>query len=378
MKKTFLTLALLPVIILFGCKDNSENETQEFVRSVKTIEITKANQDKFRSISGVVIAADNSDLSFRVGGRITEVNVDAGDLVTKGQILAKLEQRDFDLALQSSKAQLSQAQANLAEKKDNLRRQTALRKKDFVSKADFEKAQAEYQVALSEVSVAESGLKNATDNMERTILKAPFSGKIAARNIEPYTEIVAGSTVFELESNDAFKVEARMPETLIRQVNYGDLTKVTLPTLKNIEVGAVISRIASKTESGNAFPIEVTLDDNSHDIRPGMTANIYFNFGENAESSIYLIPITALDLRFFDKELGMLKDQAAIYLYDKESSTVKMNRVKIHDIRGNNLEVTEGLKEGDIVITAGVAFLQDGQKVKLWDPKYTVPATLDK
>ncbi|MFT6220077.1 MAG: RND family efflux transporter MFP subunit [Rickettsiales bacterium] len=378
MKKTFLTLALLPLIMLSSCKDNSENETQEFVRSVKTIEITKANKDKFRSITGVVIAADNSDLSFRVGGRIIKVNVDAGDLVTKGQILAEIEQRDFDLALQSAKAQLSQSRANLVEKTDNLRRQTALRKKDFVSKADFEKAQAEYQVALSEVSVAESGLKNATDNIDRTILKAPFSGKIAARNIEPYTEIVAGYTVFELESNDAFKVETRMPETLVRQVNSGDLTKVTFPTLKDIEVGAEITRIASKAEAGNAFPIEVTLADNLHDIRPGMTANVYFNFAGNPDSSIYLIPVTALDLRFFDKDLGLLKEQAAIYLYDKESSTVKMNRVKINDIRGNSLEVIQGLKEGDVVITAGVSFLQDGQKVKLWDPKYSVPATLDK
>lgn len=97
-----------------------------------------------------------------------------------------------------------------------------------------------------------------------------------ARSVDAFNEVQAGGTVFELQSEGAFKVEVLMPETLIRDVSYGDGVSVRFPTLKNVEINGIVSTIGAKAESGNAFPVKVELVESPADIRPGMTAQVIF------------------------------------------------------------------------------------------------------
>ena len=105
-----------------------------------------------------------------------------------------------------------------------------------------------------------------------------------------------------------------------------------------------------------------------------MTAQLAFTFNKNATASRYLIPLSALDMRL-PADAGVIHtDKALIYrIHEGHAQAVE---VRIHDVRGNLLEVTDGIKEGDQIITAGAAYLSDGQAVKIWQPTYNTAASI--
>ena len=370
MKKLFLLL--IPVLLISACKEEAAI-IEEPIRAVKTITITESAKANSRQISGAVKSADESALSFRVGGRVASVDANIGDKISAGQTLATLEQKEYKLAVQSAQAKLASARSDLTEKSDALRRQKNLKKKDFVSQAAVDQAQAAFSAAQSNVDVAKTAMENAQQDLDNTALKAPFDGAIASRTVEPFTEVTAGATVFELQSEGALKVEVLMPETLIRDVSLGDAVSVKFPALKDTLVNGLISEIGAKAESGNAFPVKVELAQTPADIRSGMTAQVTFNFGAG-ESSVYLIPVSALDVRIPPQGQKIDKTKAPVYIL--KDGTAQKRMVTIRDIRGNEFEVVEGLNPGDILITAGTPYVSEGQKIKKWEPTYNAPATI--
>lgn len=370
-----ILVLLIPLFILSACKEEAK-VIEAPVKAVKTITISGDNKGNSRQISGVVKTSGESVLSFRVGGRVGSVDAKIGDKVTKGQVLAQLEQTEYNLAVQSARADLASARADLAQKSEDLKRQQNLKKQDFVAQSAVDQAKAANSAAQSNVNVANVALKNAQRNLDDTILKAPFDGAIAKRAIEPFVEITAGKEVFELQNEDGYKVEVLMPETLLKDVTKGDAVNVTFPTLSNTAIKGKVSEIGAKAETGNAFPVKVELDENTEGLRSGMTAQVSFSFGKKTEQkAVYIIPVTALDVRV-SKEAGQsVEGQAPIYIVNNGVAEKRM--ITIGDIRGNDLEITGGLNGGEVVIVAGVPFLTEGQKVKQWKPTYNKPATIN-
>ena len=370
-----ILILIMPLLILSACKEEA-SVTETPVKAVKTITISEGAGSNSRQISGVVKTSGESILSFRVGGRVASVDVKIGDAVKKGQVLAKLEQKEYELAVQSARAEVASAKANLVEKSGDLTRQKNLKKQDFVAQSAVDQAQAAYSAAKSSVDVANAALRSAQNDLSDTTLKAPFEGSIAKRSIEPFVEISAGKEVFELQNEEGYKVEVLMPETLLKDVKKDDAVSVTFPTLSNTTIKGKVSEIGAKAETGNAFPVKVELDENTEGLRSGMTAQVSFSFGEATEQkAVYIIPVTALDVRV-SKEVGKtIEGQAPIYIVNNGVAEKRM--ITIADIRGNELEITDGLNGGEVVIVAGVPFLTEGQKVKQWKPTYNKPATIN-
>lgn len=372
MKRLLLLVALL--LLLPACGEEAAI-APEPVKAVKTITISESSKANGRQLSGTVKSANESTLSFRVGGRVATMEADIGDKVIVGQTLAALEQKEYKLAVKTAQARLASARSEFAEKSDALKRLNTLREKDFVAQSDVDQAQAAYSDAKSKVDVAITDLQNAQDDLSNTALKAPFEGSIASRTVDVFTEVGAGETIFTLQSESALVVEVFIPETLIRDVNYGDAVSVTFPALKGVVVAGSVSEIGAKAQSGNAFPVEVELANTTADIRSGMTAQTTFNFGEAKDTAVYLIPISAIDVRGFLEKEERAQGKGGVYVV--EDGVVTKRLVTIRDVRGNELEVVEGLQSGDVLIVAGVPFLTEGEKVKKWNPTYNAPATLE-
>jgi len=372
-----LLVSIIPVLLLIACDQAVETPEEQPVRAVKTLVISEASKANSRQISGVVKTADESELSFRIGGRVTSVKVKRGSSVTKGQVLATLQTREYKLALKEAEANLASARADLVEKKEAFRRQKALKEKDFVSQAAVDKAQAAFQNAINSASVALTRLKTAQNDLGYTTLRAPFSGKIAKRLIDPFVQMSAGKTAFQLQSEGGHKIEVLMPETLVRDVDYGDVVTVSFPTLKGTIVGGTITEIGARAEAGNAFPLKIDLAKSLPNIRAGMTALVTFNFGEASGTPVYLIPVSALDLRVSEEAVDNSKRQARVFIFNPDKQIAEKRMVSIRDVRGNQFEVVNGLSTGDILIVAGVPFLTEGQKVKKWEPTYNIPATIN-
>jgi RND family efflux transporter MFP subunit len=365
---------LLAAIALTACKQQ-EAPLPEQVRAVKTMQVTAVESGTTRTLAGIVNSSEKSTLSFRVGGRISEVLVNNGDLVTKGQVLARLEDTEYRLQVHSAQAHLDGARSTLAEMASTLQRQQKLKENNFVAQAAVEHALAAHQAALSSVKVAETALKNAQQDLESTQMTAPFNGTITARQVEPFMEIQAGLIALELQNERALEVEVLMPETLIHALQLGQAVAVDFPTLESAQLMGTITEIGAKAERGNAYVVRVKLADHREDILTGMTAQLAFTFNKDSTDSRFLIPLSALDMRLPPKASAMHPDKGI--LYKIQEGRAQAVEVHIHAVRGNQLEISDSLEEGDQVIIAGAPFLSDGQAVKIWQPTYKTAANIN-
>jgi len=355
--------------LLTACSEEPAPKVEVTPR-VKYFVVGEQASGQSRRISGKVVAADTSPLSFSVSGTVEEVLVSRGDKVIQGQILARIDSEPIRLAVEQARAQLNIARAKVAEAKQNYERVLNVFNKGAGSKAAVEKATAERSEARGQLRAAQSDLDVKKRDLNRTKLLAPFAGTIAERTIEPFQEVSIGNEAFILQSTDALKVEVLVPETLIRDVDYGQVVQISFPTLADADISGVVNQIGSRAEAGNAFPVKVQLSSTDIDLRPGMTASVTFNFDKYLDGrTAYLIPISALAI-----EVGLLKvargkervqNNAPVFVID-DNNTLQARNVVIGDLRGNKLEVFEGLEEGEKVVSAGVALLRENMTVDLW------------
>jgi RND family efflux transporter MFP subunit len=369
------SLCLAATMSLYGCSD-PEIETEQTTTRVKVLEMNKQAQGSERRLSGKLVAAEQSEMSFAVGGTVKEVNVSPGETVSVGQILARLDSRPYDLAVQQARAQLNIARAEQNEKSKKYARLQDLVAKQLVSRAEFEIAEAELGAARGSLLAAQSSLDSALRDQGNIALKAPFDGQIVSRDIDPFQEARAGTVVFALQSEGALEVQVLVPETMIRLVDYGQVVSLTFPTYEGLALSGFVSEIGSQVIAGNAFPVQLQLNKGTHDLRPGMSVSAAFNFSPvDPATPVFLIPISALalDAGLVEKTKAAMtraqaKDEAVpVFVFDSQTSSLALRSVKIKELRGNEFEVFEGLAEGDLVVTAGVSFLRDGQKVEIWD-----------
>ena len=194
--------------------------------------------------------------------------------------------------------------------------------------------------------------------------------KVICELIDPAMKVATGQSAFEMDSEEGgLRVEVQMPETLIARVHQGDGVEVGFPS-KDARFGvgdrrfaAVVSEVGTRAGAGNAFPVRADLKDPPAGLRPGMTAEVTFSLprGEDGLAGLegFMIPIAAA--------LAEPDDRFSVFVYDSETSTVEKRPVRTGGVGDNVIAVLEGLEEGNVIATAGVTFLRDGQQVTLLD-----------
>ncbi len=357
----FLGISFL--FLMSACHEEVQKPTER-IRAIKTITIAEKTSGPVRKFSGVVEAVDSSILAFEVSGNVKEVRVKVGDRVKKGQALAVLNKRTFQLDVQAAQAGVERAKVQLADKKNDLDRFQRISKMDAgaVSQSSIDKAKAAYDSALKNVKYAGSKVKLAKRDLEKTVLVAPFNGIIGEKYVDPFQEVKRGERLFILFSEKAMEIAIQIPETVISHIQLDLPAEIRFPTLPDRQYKGIISEISSVAGTANAFPVKVAVLDAGSNIRPGMTAEVTLMLSAKNQKDGYLIPLSAITK-------GGDKSDFHIFIFDKETSTVKKTPVKGGGVRGNWVGVTEGVKPGDIIAVAGVSFLEDGQKVKLMKMK---------
>ena len=379
-KQTMITVIrgrssiLIAMFVLTGCGDDVAPLVEETPR-VKYFVVGDQATGQSRRISGRLVAADTSPLSFGVAGTVEQVLVTQGDVVVEAQLLARLDAEPLRLAVEQARAQLNIARAKDTESKQIYDRTVDLFQKGAFSQAEVDTATANYASARGNIRSVQSDLARKERDLLQAELTAPFSGTIASRSIDPFQESSTGQEAFVLQTADALEVSVRVPETLIRDVDYGQVVQVTFPTMADAMVRGIVNEIGSRAESGNSFPVSIQLPSSEADLRPGMTASVTFNFDQYLDGrTVYLIPLSALAI-----EYGLIRQAreardvtsrqiAPVFIID-DNNQLQARDVVVGDLRGNQLEVYEGLEAGDKVVSAGVAFLREGMKVELWTPE---------
>ena len=343
-------------LALTACKEKTE--IIEVVRPIKTITVSEQAAEQIRKLSGIVAAVDSSGLSFQVGGQVESVEVDIGDRVKKGQVLAVLDEEPYQLDQNAAEAELVKAKANVVNTQSEYERQKRVYEQGAGAKSDLDSAEYNYKAARSAVDYQMSRLDQAKRNLRKTKLIAPYDGTIAWRAVNTHEEVKVGQKVFEIDAKGAMEVQLAVPETTVDRIHIDDPTTITFPTLPGETAKGRISFIGSAAVKANAFPVKVELIDPNEKVKPGMTAEANLFMKDENQQPGYLVPLQAL-LPAPEANRGYA------FVYDPGTSTVKKTAVSSRGTEDKKAIVSEGLAAGDIIAVAGVSFLADGMKVKL-------------
>ncbi len=354
------------VVSLLACEAEKKN-VEEHIPYVKYEVATPSTASEQRSFSGVVQSNVSSSLSFRVPGKVSSVLVDRGDLVKKGQLLAELDAEDHKRSLAKAEADRASRMAEHAEQQRVVKRNVELLRAGTISRVQADTDQTRLKATASGLQIAELNVDNSRRDLENTQLIAPFDGVVISRDIEPFQEVGGGKQAFMLNSPTSLQVKVLVPETLIRHVFYGQDVEVGFPTLPGLSIAGTVSQIGGEVEVGNAFSVLVTLAATDLDLRIGMSASTNFVLRKR-EDSAFLLPMSAF-MRGDLKELGNADEIGhELFVIDPDKGVLLGRKVTLGGVVGSRVRVIEGLEPGDLYAVAGVAFLREGMRVRLWEP----------
>lgn len=369
-------LCLLVPLTLAGCQESegdglaNASVPQEPVRAVQTVVAIEQEPFRIRAFPSVLQPPEITRLSFEVGGRIGEVNLSIGEEVEEGQALLGIDPRDFELRLAEAEAKLAEAQSALENAEAEADRQITLFERTVVSEAARDRAVTQLEQAKARVRQAERNVDLTRESRGDTTLEAPFDGVINSLEVQDFANVQAGQAVLTLFEENGLQARILVSYDVVAQVSVGDRVTVRPADRPSDTFAAEVTEVARRAEAVSAFPIVVSLEDPAPYLRSGMAVEVLVKLPVAPERRGVVLPMTALATHLLDdlEPAGAGPERRAkVFVFDDATSTVTLREVTVAGASDEGLLVVDGLKDGERVVTAGVPFLRDGQKVALWD-----------
>ena len=338
MKTLFKTMFVAAAVIMTAGCGNTSTKKAEAVEvpvadptvSVAQVFVREVPQEAV--YTSTVQAYVKNNIAPQMAGRITKINVEIGDFVKEGQVLAEID-----------KAQLLQAQLQLQNQEVELQRLKTLYEEGGLSQSDYDAIQLQYNV-----------LKTQVDNLlENTTLRSPINGVVSARNYDVGDMYAMSMPIFTVEQIVPVKLLIGVSETDYSKVKKGDSVTVTADAIPDKTFYGKVNRIYPTVDPATrTFTVEVKIDNSYRTLRPGMFARATVNFGSNNN---VVIP-----------DVAVVKQQGSgerfVYVLN-EDNTVTYKKVVLGRRMGAEYEVLEGLQDGDKIVIGGQIRLKDGVKV---------------
>lgn len=339
-----------------SCKNDQKDVPAEVVRPVVTMTVQARNAGRERSFAGAAKASLYTPLSFRVAGTIAELPAKVGLKVKSGDLVARLDVKDYELQWKQSQAQLAQADAQLVQAKADYERKRQLYEAKNVSKSELDGAEAGFKSAAAQRESAAKALELAKQQLGYCVLSAPLDGSLAEVPVEVQQAVSAGQPVAMLSSGDELEVEVGIPEALIGRIRVGDPAGVRFEAIPGRVFKAAVSQVGIQMSASTTYLVKLRLQEKDARIRIGMVAETTFSFGAG-ESAAILVPAVAVS--------PTPGGDRFVWVFQPESSTVAKRNVRIGDLTSDGLEIVEGLAPGETIVTRGVNRVSEGMKVKL-------------
>jgi multidrug efflux system membrane fusion protein len=303
--------------------------------------------------SGDVHARFESQLGFRVAGKIKTRFVDVGNHVEAGQAIAELDPLDLKLQVASATATATSARASRDLAQSEFNRYQALLEKHYISRTQFDTQVNALKAAQAQVQQAEAALAVARNQAEYTTLRADHAGAITAINAEAGQVVTAGQPIATLARDGAIEVEIAVPENRIGQYHVGTAALIEPWSDVGKRLSANLREISPEADpTSRTYRIRVALDDTTGTLRLGQTARVYFIGPQTTAQSV--VPLTALDQH---------DGNASVWVVDSHTHQVHAAPVTVATYREQDAVIDKGLGADAWIVTAGVHKLREGQVV---------------
>ena len=344
----------------FACSTKNEPQQKEKLRPVKFAEVSYSGIGQIRTFNGTARSDKEINLSFRTSGILTTLNISAGQKVSKGDLLAQIDNSEARLSLEQAISSLNGAKATLNTSTSTLERTRTLFEKGSASLSDYENAKSSFASAKASYESAERTVDIQKKQVGYGIIYAPADGIIASKNVENNENVSAGQVIAVLNAGSFMEISLGMPENVINRVRKGMNITAKFPALQGKIFKGVVNEIAPSVESGTAtYPVRVKLLGETSEVKSGMAANITFTFATTDNQEALIVPVSAV---------GEDSNGNFVYVIEKQNENVgliKKQHFQIGELSPIGFEVISGLKPGQLVATAGLQTLLDGQTVSL-------------
>jgi RND family efflux transporter MFP subunit len=327
---------------------------QAEIKLVRIMKVKASLVSEGLSAIGEIRPERETDLGFRVSGKLIERRVDAGITVRKGELLARIEDQDYRNRLLSAKADQASADAVLVEAKAAEDRSRKLLEKGYTTRANHEVAVKNLRSAEAKLKSASVALAMAEDQLAYTELHADFDGIVTSVSAEPGQIVNTGQAILRLADPEAKDAVFQIAESVFADQHQGKPPRVIVSLLSNpqISVSGSVREIAPVAdEATRTYKVKVALSDAPEEMRFG--ASVAGRVDQAAEP-VVVLPGGAL----FESE-----GKPAVWTVDP-ASELELKSVTIARYEADRVIVKSGLDNGDIVVTAGVNRLREHQKVR--------------
>ena len=342
-KSALFVFMLFGMAALISCRSGNGEDTG-YKKLVKTAKVAKIPSEITKQFPAVVEEAEEVNLAFRVAGPIQKIYVKEGEYVKKGQLVAEMDSRDYEVQKKAVEAQVTQLQSEYKRVKE-------LKERKSVSDNDFEKMKAGKEMA-------EAKLKNAIDQLKDTKLYAPFSGYITRVMFENGELVNHGTPIVSVIDVSQLKVEINVPSSLY--IDKDNISKIEcvqadIPD-KTFPLFLYANNIKANNNGLYKFYLYYKPAPGSK-LAPGMNVSVHVHI-THPGPELLKIPAKAL----FEKE-------GKSYVWVVKDSKVKLRKITTNNsIQNGSIVIVNGLKEGEEVVTGGLNLLSEDEKVKVIAP----------
>jgi RND family efflux transporter MFP subunit len=342
---------LLAALTLAGCQAETA-PLAKIGRPVQVQRVAFENGAAAREFVGVVRARYETDLGFRVSGKIVERLINTGDRVKAGDVIARLDPQDLKLQVESAEAELAAATSSLAQAAADLERYATLKTKGYAPVAEFDRKKAANDEAEGRVTRARRALDIARNQLTYADLKAGADGVITATRAEPGQVVSVGQAVAQLAHRGEKEAVIALPETWLEDVRRTQ-AKVRLWSDGDRVYQARLRELSPQADAATrTYAARFTILDADDAVAYGMTATV--TLSRPGDESVAKLPLSSV----LNRGHG-----PAVFLVD-DGGALELRKVTVASFNGDTALVTGGVSNGDRIVTLGVQKLEPGLKVR--------------
>jgi RND family efflux transporter MFP subunit len=348
--KAIILVALLPVIA--ACTEAAPSPRNP-ERPVQVQRVAFQSGDTSREFVGVVRARYETDLGFRVAGKITARIANVGDRIHTGNLIARLDPQDLKLQVASAEAELAAATSSLAQSASDEQRYGQLKSRGYATVADYERKKAAKDEAEGRLERAQRALDLARNQLGYADLKANADGVITATPAEPGQVVAIGQPVARLAQHGEMEAAVALPETWLGEARASRAT-VQLWAGPRRRFNARLRELSPQADpQTRTYTARFTIENPDDTVALGMTATVTLSHSD--DSSVAKLPLAAI----LNRGTG-----PSVYVVD-QSGALELRPVTVASFTADAALVTSGVNDGERVVAIGVQKLDAGQKVRV-------------